>query len=44
MHLESLAVARDESGPTEESGVLSHPMRISKGSGIVDGLLFGAAL
>jgi hypothetical protein len=43
-HLESFAVTRDESCPTEERGVLGHAMRLSKGSGIDDGLLFGAAL
>jgi hypothetical protein len=43
-HLESFAVTRDESGATEKRGVLSHPMRLGKGPGIGDGLLFGAAL
>jgi hypothetical protein len=43
-HLEPFAVARDESGPPEECGVLSHPVRLGKDAGIVDSLLFGAAL
>jgi len=43
-HLESFAVAGDQSCPTEKSRVLSHTMRLRKGSSISDGLLFGAAL
>jgi hypothetical protein len=43
-HLEPVAVARDESGPTEECGVLSHAVRLGKAARIGDGLLVGATL
>lgn len=43
-HLESFWVPRDESRPTEQSGVLGHTMRLGKSPGIDDSPLRGAAL
>jgi len=42
--LDVFGVTGDESGPTEQSGVLSHVMRLGPSPGIDDGLLLGAAL
>ena len=42
--LESFRVTCDESSLTEQSGVLAHPVRLSKSPGIGGGLLLGAAL
>lgn len=39
-HLEAVWVTRNERSPAKERGVLRHPVRLSKSSGIGDNLLW----